>query len=203
MDGLRVTPIVAADAGPAAHVLAEAFGGDPYLAWAFAAAADRVLALDVFFRWVVDDALPHGQVLRCGPAAAAAWLPPEPERAGGSGADEPYADLVTRLAGPERAALMLEASAAMGALRPDGPHWYLSAVGTVGAARGSGAGRALIAAGIVRAAGAGVPVHLESTNPANDGYYERLGFAAVGRVEAAPGVAVTAFRREPAGPASG
>jgi ribosomal protein S18 acetylase RimI-like enzyme len=89
---------------------------------------------------------------------------------------------------------MLEASAAIRALRPEGPHWYLSAVGTVGAARGMGAGRALVAAGIDRAAAAGLPVHLESTNPANASDYERLGFASVGRVDAAPDLAVTAYR---------
>jgi ribosomal protein S18 acetylase RimI-like enzyme len=197
VEGPSPTRITPADAAPAAHVLAEAFASDPYLAWAFAAAPDRAAALDEFFRWVVDDALPHGQVLACGHEAVAVWLPPDEGSAVPSGAVEPYAELVSRLAGAERVGRMLEASAAMRALRPEGPHWYLSAVGTVGAARGTGAGRALVAAGIDRAAAAGLPVHLESTNPANAGYYERLGFASVGRVDAAPDLAVTAYRLAP------
>lgn len=191
------TRIAPADAAPAARALARAFAGDPYLAWAFADAADRAAALEEFFGWVVGDALPQGHVLACGPGAVAVWLPPEPERAAGSGAVESYADVVQRLAGERRAARMLAAGAAMRALRPDGPHWYLSAVGTVGSARGTGAGRALVAAGTRQAAAAGLPVHLESTNPANDDFYERLGFASSGRVDAAAGVVVTAYRLEP------
>ena len=203
VEGPSPTRIDPADAVPAARVLAQAFAGDPYLAWAFAMAADRAATLDEFFRWVVDDALPQGQVLACGPGAVAVWLPPDEGAGAPSGAAEPYAELVTRLAGAERVERMLEASAAMRALRPDGPHWYLSAVGTIGPARGTGAGRALVAVGIDRAAAAGLPVHLESTNPANAGYYERLGFAAVGRVAATPDVAVTSYRLVPMAPAFG
>ncbi|MFD4356674.1 GNAT family N-acetyltransferase [Nocardia sp. NPDC058518] len=55
-------------------------------------------------------------------------------------------------------------------------HWHLMAVGVSAAARGRGHGRDLIAAGMYRAAADGVPVHLETTNPNNVSFYERLGF---------------------------
>ncbi|MFD4462574.1 GNAT family N-acetyltransferase [Nocardia sp. NPDC058480] len=55
-------------------------------------------------------------------------------------------------------------------------HWHLLAVGVSAAARGRGHGRDLIAAGMYRAAADAVPVHLETTNPNNLSYYERLGF---------------------------
>ncbi|MGW5922432.1 GNAT family N-acetyltransferase [Nocardia fluminea] len=55
-------------------------------------------------------------------------------------------------------------------------HWHLLAVGVSAAARGRGHGRDLIAAGMYRAAADGVPVHLETTNPGNLSFYERLGF---------------------------
>ncbi|MFD3705326.1 GNAT family N-acetyltransferase [Nocardia sp. NPDC058658] len=55
-------------------------------------------------------------------------------------------------------------------------HWHLLAVGVAATARGRGHGRDLIAAGMYRAAADGVPVHLETTNPSNLAFYERLGF---------------------------
>ncbi|MFD3746290.1 GNAT family N-acetyltransferase [Nocardia sp. NPDC058633] len=55
-------------------------------------------------------------------------------------------------------------------------HWHLLAVGVRAAARGRGYGRDLIAAGMYRAAADGVPVHLETTNPDNLSFYQRLGF---------------------------
>jgi ribosomal protein S18 acetylase RimI-like enzyme len=55
-------------------------------------------------------------------------------------------------------------------------HWHLLAVGVSAAARGHGHGRDLIAAGMYRAGADGVPVHLETTNPHNLSFYERLGF---------------------------
>ena len=55
-------------------------------------------------------------------------------------------------------------------------HWHLLAVGVSAKARGRGHGQDLIAAGMYRAAADGVPVHLETTNPNNLSFYERLGF---------------------------
>ena len=55
-------------------------------------------------------------------------------------------------------------------------HGHLLAVGVSAKARGRGHGQDLIAAGMYRAAADGVPVHLETTNPNNLSFYERLGF---------------------------
>ncbi|MFF5037254.1 GNAT family N-acetyltransferase [Nocardia salmonicida] len=55
-------------------------------------------------------------------------------------------------------------------------HRHLLAVGVSAKARGRGHGQDLIAAGMYRAAADGVPVHLETTNPNNLSFYERLGF---------------------------
>lgn len=63
------------------------------------------------------------------------------------------------------------------------PHWHLLAVGVAEAARGRGHGRDLVAAGMYRAAADGVPVHLETTNPSNLSFYERLGFETTGVID--------------------
>ncbi|WP_328661393.1 GNAT family N-acetyltransferase [Nocardia salmonicida] len=55
-------------------------------------------------------------------------------------------------------------------------HWHLLALGVSAKARGRGHGQDLVAAGMYRAAADGVPVHLETTNPNNLSFYERLGF---------------------------
>ncbi|MGY0498125.1 GNAT family N-acetyltransferase [Nocardia sp. FBN12] len=62
-------------------------------------------------------------------------------------------------------------------------HWHLLAVGVAAAARGRGHGRDLVAAGMYRAAADGVPVHLETTNPSNLSFYERLGFETTGVID--------------------
>jgi ribosomal protein S18 acetylase RimI-like enzyme len=74
----------------------------------------------------------------------------------------------------------LRTSAALEGLHPEGPHHFLSLLGTRRAARGQGLATALVAPGVERALRAGVPVHLDTSRPENVAFYERLGFAVAG-----------------------
>ena len=60
------------------------------------------------------------------------------------------------------------------------PHAYLSLLATHPEHRGRGIGQALLADHLADWDRLGVPAYLESTNPANDHRYERLGFRRVG-----------------------
>ena len=60
------------------------------------------------------------------------------------------------------------------------PHYYLSLLGTHPDHRGKGVGMALLAENLARIDAKGMPVYLESSNPANVPRYERQGFVRVG-----------------------
>ncbi len=68
-------------------------------------------------------------------------------------------------------------SDASDANRPAEPHWYLHVAGCAPSAQGRGLGRAVVRAGLERADRDGVPACLETSNPANLGFYGSLGFA--------------------------
>jgi GNAT superfamily N-acetyltransferase len=83
---------------------------------------------------------------------------------------------------------------------PKGPaFYYLSFLGTRPDSRGQGIGMALLAELTALADREGRPIYLESTNPANNQRYERLGFDAQSRFSTPDELhSVTTMWREPA-----
>jgi GNAT superfamily N-acetyltransferase len=80
------------------------------------------------------------------------------------------------------------------------PHFYLTMLGTHPQHRGKGIGMALLAETLARIDVERAPAFLESTNPANDHRYERVGFRPSGRFELGEdGPDVTQMWREPGG----
>jgi ribosomal protein S18 acetylase RimI-like enzyme len=69
------------------------------------------------------------------------------------------------------------------ARRPPQPHWYVGALGVDPSARRSGVGSALLRDLVSRAGREGLSAYLETDRPDNTAFYERRGFAAVGRTE--------------------
>jgi GNAT superfamily N-acetyltransferase len=63
------------------------------------------------------------------------------------------------------------------------PHYYLSLLGTHPDHRGAGHGMRLLADNLERIETEGMPAYLESTNPANNPRYGRVGFEIVGSFE--------------------
>jgi GNAT superfamily N-acetyltransferase len=112
-------------------------------------------------------------------AAASVWIPPngveltEEE-------EEGVEPLVRDLIGP-RCDDVMELLDRFDASHPSAePHYYLSLLGTHPSCRGGGIGMALLADNLRRTDAEGMPVFLESSNPANNSRYERLGFRQVG-----------------------
>lgn len=181
-----------------AETLAGAFFDDPVWGWAFPDPTVRKRQHEAFFRFLIGGALEHQWVWTT-PAheAATVWLPPGcPEVAD---ADAPrLARLLEDLVG-ERAALILEVFDRFDAAHPhERDHYYLSLLGTHPDHRGGGIGMRLLRANLDQVDAAGMPAYLESTNPANVGRYESVGFFVCGSFELpADGPSVTTMWREP------
>jgi ribosomal protein S18 acetylase RimI-like enzyme len=153
----------------------------------------RIRALAPFTRATVADAAAVGTGSVAGERgrilAAALWLP-----AGGF----PWSLRRKLRATPTllRCALAAPRSfprfAAIGAAaergHPSGPHWYLETLGVEPAEHGRGWGRQVLRPGLDRADADGLPCYVETSDPANEAFYRRQGFALVApRLEHLPG----------------
>jgi GNAT superfamily N-acetyltransferase len=129
--------------------------------------------------------------------AAAVWIPPgEPEMTPEQ--EQDLAELTERLLGREQARLPMDIFERLEAQHPhDPPHYYLSLLGTHDDHRGRGIGMALLAAGLELIDAEGMPAYLESTNPANNARYMRVGFEPAATVQLENGHTVTTMWREP------
>jgi GNAT superfamily N-acetyltransferase len=159
------------------NTLTLAFENDPLWRWAFPEPG----TLEPLWRFFVGSALrryPSVWVSRdC--AAAAVWIPP-----GGSELTEEEEErlepLIRSLIGERTPDVMTLIDRFDEAHPAERPHYYLSLLGTHPARRGEGLGMALLADNLARIDEEGAHAYLESSNPANDARYERVGFERVG-----------------------
>jgi ribosomal protein S18 acetylase RimI-like enzyme len=158
-----------------------AFADDPVWRTALRRADGSTAHYRGYWRIFVEGAMPHGMIhLADDDAAVAVWIPP--------GGDEMSEAQEEQLRGVVVENLGYRARKAMFALwdRFDGthpqtePHAYLSLLATHPDHRGRGIAQDLLRADLADLDRQGVPSYLESTNPANDHRYERLGFAKIG-----------------------
>jgi GNAT superfamily N-acetyltransferase len=92
-------------------------------------------------------------------------------------------EFVVERLGP-RADNWMELVTRFGAAHPrDEPHYYLTLLATHPSHRGRGIGMGLLAHNLAIIDGQHLPCYLESSNPANDDRYARLGFEAIGAIE--------------------
>lgn len=82
--------------------------------------------------------------------------------------------------------------------RPIRPHYYLQVVGV--AERGLGHGRALVEPVLRRCDEQGLPAFLETANPGNFGFYERMGFLGQGSYRLPGGLQLLQLLRHPKEP---
>ena len=92
--------------------------------------------------------------------------------------------------------------AALAEVGPLPPYWYLGVLATHPTAQRRGLAQAVIAPALALADAEGLDCWLETSKPANTGFYERRGFT--DRIEVAvPSGPLTWWMRHPARPASG
>jgi hypothetical protein len=180
-------------------VLARAFQEDPVMSWLFPDAPDRRLRLLRFFVNSVER-VNRGHRLIFGVNdlhSAALWDPPGTWRL-------TLWDQI-RLAPAMlstfgfRIFLVLKMLAQLERHHLAEPHYYLFAIGTEPELQCQHLGTTLMTPMLERCDREGLPAYLESSNPRNEPFYRRLGFAVTGEVQlpANEAPSIKLMRREP------
>lgn len=187
----------AADAKSIVATLTGAFDADPLWSWAFPDPSKRAEQFKTWFDLFVESALPNGWVWISGEAeATSVWAPPGKTEL----TPEAKAKVEPFLTGElgAHAESVLQVMERFEAAYPDEKSfYYLSFLGTHPEHRGHGVGMSLLKANLTHVDAEGMPAYLESSNPANNARYERLGFKPRGGFETPDGKhAVTTMWRE-------
>ena len=189
---LRCRIVTGADLPGVGDVLTRAFGDDPLVRWLFRTSADDPAGSVTgpgFFAPAVAAGRRRGHTyVADGPdgiAAAAVWGPPDvpvlDERDG-----EILAAAIGTHGGDGALARFAELVELGRARHPDDrPHFYLFLLGA--ALPGRGAGAVALRPVLERCDADGLGAYLESSNPRNVGFYERLGFEVTWEEAPAPG----------------
>lgn len=153
--------------------LVAAFAGDPVLRFLFPADADYPGQAAAFFGYLFDKRVGKRSIFTVeGGVSAAIWEPP-------GGPDVVAGELDLPPAARDR---VRRYDDAIHAAFPDEAYWYLGVLGTHPAAAGRRLGRAVMAAGLRRAAADGLPAYLETSRPSNVDLYRRAGWEVVAEV---------------------
>lgn len=176
-------------------LLARAYVEDPLMRWVFPDDATRPDATAAWLGLFVEAYLGAGDVdvlegepARGGmaavvgrsPEAVAVWR--MPGEALTWGAAPSVGGLLAALVGADRAREIGAGLAQTRGLAPDEPHAYLHFLAVEPDLQGQGRGREVLAPGLARATGAGLGVHLETTNARAVPFYERLGFEVTAQI---------------------
>ncbi len=165
-----------ADAAAITATLSAAFDADPLWSWAFPDDEKRPAQYEIFFGLFVESAIPNGWVWTTEQATAVAvWTPPGRSELSEEAEAEVEPFLTAELGSHAKPVLQVFESFESACPR-DQDFYYLSLLGTHPDHRGRGLGMSLLAANLAQIDAEGMPAYLESSNPANDARYERLGF---------------------------
>ena len=192
-----------------AAIWTDAFEPDPFMAWLFPDDATRRTSLMRWWGFTLDH-LPPGSELHGTRAdgCVAYWQPPRSgEAPSGDGDDHAeesdshgeFMAMMNELLGhlvPSR----LEGLGQMHQARLSEPHWYLAVLGTSHDQQSKGLGGKVLAPMLERCDRVGMLAYLESSNPANVGFYLRHGFETTGELMLDDKTLVTLMTREPRPP---
>jgi ribosomal protein S18 acetylase RimI-like enzyme len=180
----RIDPLRHADVRAAGVLLSVSHGEYPAFRHVYPASDVRRRALVPFMTISAADAAPFAAstVARDsgGLVGVALWLPPGAfpwSRLRKIRATP--ALLRTALAAPRSFPAFAHIGAAAERVHPRQPHWYLEALGVHPRGQGRGVGTVLMEEGLRRADSSGLPCYLETSDPANEAFYRRLGFEVV------------------------
>jgi ribosomal protein S18 acetylase RimI-like enzyme len=172
------------DIDAAAALLGRSFFGDPLLSYALPDPEVRLRLAARHFAPVVRQAYQCGEVSVAGDMlGVACWRSPgrhDPtsEELARSGLDQ-MADLIGSAAEARLSQVFEFLDARRHARAVPANHWYLAVIGVDEAAKGGGAGTALVQSKLDQADATGLPVFLETVEHRNVPFYERLGFRCV------------------------
>ncbi|MEV1156080.1 GNAT family N-acetyltransferase [Micromonospora chokoriensis] len=179
----EITIATPADREAVVGSLVAAFVQDPVLRYLFPDEGTYPQYAAAFFGHLFDKRVHRSAIWTIGGGASVAiWEPPAGQPAAapapvlaaahGSPEASPYpADVRARVQGYDDT---------VHAALPTYPFWYLGVLGTHPDSAGRGWGRAVMRAGLDRAAAEGFPAILETSNPGNVELYRRAGWEVVG-----------------------
>lgn len=185
-----------ADIEAVVQTVATAFFDDPLWAPIFADKRTRAQKMAALWRVYVASAVPRlpWTFVTENIEAATVWYPPgsaELTADEEAGFDEFLVELVGKAAADEVQAI----GRGFDDARPTEPYYYLSLFATHADHRGRGLGMGLLRENLSRIDRLGMPTYLESSNPANDGRYESVGYQKHGEIEMPSGLRVSTFWR--------
>ena len=192
---VAVRPASLDDVDRIVDTMTTAFFNDPLWGPAFPDVELRAGQASAFWRLLVTSSLryPHTLVTE-NVESAAVWIPPGGTELSEAELDR-FEDFLVSLCGRSVADGILTIAAQFEAARPSEPHFYLSLLGTHADHRGSGWGMRLLRENLARVDALGVPVYLESCNPANDERYHSVGFIDRDQIISASGQVTTTMWR--------
>ena len=180
------------------EIIALAFADDPVWGPALARADGSTAHHIPYWRLFVEGAVPQGLVFRSDDdAAVAVWIPPGGEEMSDEQVEQLRQVVIDNL-DPAAQEAMFALWDRFDAGHPsDEPFVYLSLLATHPDHRGRGIAQALVRENLAEFDRQGIPAYLESTNPANDHRYERLGFTKIGALEGyEPGSIISTMWRD-------
>ena len=188
----QVTQVHVDDQASALMTLTLAFADDPVCRWCWEDMSQHLAAFPIFARAFGGGAFSAGSALQIkGCAGAALWLPPN------ASPDEAALDAVIQTTVPDRLrAPLYSMLEQMGEHHPQRDHWYLPLIGVQPAHQGKGLGSVLMRPILQRCDEKRLPAYLESTNPRNISFYERLGFRRTGRIQVSDSPVIVPMVRE-------
>jgi ribosomal protein S18 acetylase RimI-like enzyme len=193
-----------------AGIWADAFEQDPLMKWVFPDDADRRTSLNRWWEFMLDH-MAAGSELHGTRAdgCVAYWQPPRNEEPVSTGSQDgsnqvsnwqaEFVAMMTDLLG-DLAPSRMEALGQMQQARLTEAHWYLAVLGTSPDQQSKGLGGKVLAPMLERCDRIGELAYLESSNPANVGFYRRHGFESLGEFTLGDGVLITPMSREPRPP---
>jgi GNAT superfamily N-acetyltransferase len=180
------------DDARAVGVLTLAFSSDPICRWCWPGAREYLEGFPAFVRAFGGRAFASGGAYQTGDfAGAALWLPPgvEPE-------DAELGAVIENTTAPALRDSLYSLMEQMGEHHPNGAHWYLPLIGVEPIHQSRGLGNTLMETVLKRCDEERLPAYLESTNPRNIPFYERLGFRRVGAIQVGNSPVVVPMLRE-------
>ena len=177
-------------------VMANAFFEDPALSWLFEDPEKRPHKIGRMLGFALETGLRRGHVYTLeNRRAVAVWSPPDVPLFGGQSAKDQGA-MMQELVGPGEGLSRLRALGQMRGHPPE-PHFYLYGLGTHPEFQGRGLGVRVIEPVLTTCDRERLPAYLESANPRNHSFYERLGFRVVDELVIPDGPTITSMWREP------
>lgn len=200
---MRRRHALATDLPSLSAVLARSFFDDPQMSFLFPDSHTREADLQIMFGTIAAAGLRRGHTYVLADdsgsvTSAAIWSPPEIESLSD---DEvgPLVEVIVGRYGDEGLGRVGAMSEAMGANHPADPHLYLFIVGVDPPRQGRGLGQSMVAPTLAHCDATGTAAYLESSNPRNIGFYERLGFRTISEFHPDGGPLFTGMWRDPVG----